>query len=690
MTDTRGFLLWMRRPFVGLLLTLLGCLVLLGVVPAPLTDAMDRHLYDGRLQSRVGTPDPQVIIVDIDEPSLAVHGHWPWSRNTMARLLDTLAGAGGAAVVGVDIVFGDFDHDAGADDALARMLRRRPVVLGYYFTSDRAGMERGSLPHPAMRTVPPEARSHGVTSWSGYGANLDALQTEAAGAGFFNSLVDPDGVVRALPMLAEYRGQLYESFALSVLRVWLGESQLRLEENQLLIQGERGLMTLPLSSGLSTLIPYTATRGRDAIPGVQVAGTTSDLAARAATESKARFRYVSAGDVLSGRVDPATFKGRIVLVGTSASGLSDLRATPVRALLPGVELHATMISGALDSASHSVKRRSLASQMVATIAVAIVGIVLSFGLPRLGALGAMMLSAVAAGTIWLTGAVAWSNFDLVVPTTTGLFVVAGCALLNLACGYFIEDRARRMVASAFGQYVSPALVERMMGDPGRYASEASENREITVLFVDICGFTQISETMAPEDLREYINAFLTSMTEVVHRYGGTIDKYIGDAVMAFWGAPVDDPQHADHAVAASLSMLEEVQRLNRGFERRGLPPLRVGIGINTGIARVGDMGSRLRRSYTAIGNTVNLASRLESLTRRFAVPIIVGRETMQQARGHRFVSLGPVEVPSISEPVEVHAPAGIDAVMKNDVLSDKEGASSFVGGRLGEAARSRV
>jgi adenylate cyclase len=276
-----------------------------------------------------------------------------------------------------------------------------------------------------------------------------------------------------------------------------------------------------------------------------------------------------------------------------------------------------------------------------------------------------------------------------VPVASGLILVLVVTLLNLAAGYFLEGRARRAVAGLFGEYVSPALVERMMRDPQRYGVAASENRELSILFVDIRGFTRIAETMEPEPLREYINAFLTSMTEVVHRYGGTVDKYIGDAVMAFWGAPIDDPQHADHAVAAALAMLDEVQRLNQSFEVRGLPLIRIGVGINTGVVRVGDMGSRLRRAYTVIGDAVNLASRFEALTKQFDAPIIVGETTVTQARGHSFVELGRARVVGRGEPVRVFAPASLaeQAPMPSD-NSRSDGQSS--GDRLDEGARIRL
>jgi adenylate cyclase len=277
-----------------------------------------------------------------------------------------------------------------------------------------------------------------------------------------------------------------------------------------------------------------------------------------------------------------------------------------------------------------------------------------------------------------------------VPVATPLLLVAAISLLNLAAGYVVEGRARRAVAGLFGEYVSPALVDQMMRDPQRYGSVESENREMTILFVDIRGFTRIAETMQPEQLREYINTFLTAMTEVVHRYGGTVDKYIGDAVMAFWGAPVEDARHADHAVATALAMLDEVQRLNQLFESRGLPLMRVGIGVNTGVVRVGDMGSRLRRAYTVIGDAVNIASRFEGLTKQYDVPIIVGEATMTQARGYSFDELGRAQVSGRAEPVRLFTPSSLAESRTLPHRSNDDGGQSSSVDRLNAGARLRL
>lgn len=643
----RRLLSWLRRPVIGLAFTLAACAGVLGVLPFPVSDALDRLIYDARVRSQAAQPDERVVIVDVDERSLAEVGRWPWQRAAIAELVTRIVDRGGASVMGMDTLFAEPERGSGGDEALAAALQGRPVVLGYYFSSDRGGVTTGLLPAPVMNVGAFAQSGHRITVWSGYGSNLAVLQGAAAGAGFFNPIVDADGVVRALPLLAEYGGQVYESLALAVLRRHLGNASLLLTSERLLLQGERGEAALPLSTGTTALVPFA---GR--------LGGSADGAA-----SGSRFRYVSAADVLAGRVEPEVFRGRIVLLGTSAPGLTDLRATPVHAAFPGVEIHATLIAAALDAAASPllVKRRAESAEAAGLVAILVIGAVLAFALPAIGAVGGVALGLMAAAALWLAAGIGWANFGLVLPVAAGLLLVALLTGFNLAAGYFVEGRARRAVASLFGEYVSPALVERMMRDPRRYERASSENRELTILFVDIRGFTRIAESMEPEPLREYINDFLTAMTDVIHRYGGTVDKYIGDAVMAFWGAPVDDPQHADHAVAASLAMLDEVQRLNQGYEARGMPLMRVGIGVNTGVVRVGDLGSRLRRAYTVIGDAVNLASRLEGLTKQFDAPIIVGESTVRHARGHAFSELGTAQVPGRAEPVRVFMPSTLVA-----------------------------
>ncbi len=632
------------RSIAGMAIVLAFVSVDLGLLHNGGLAALDRELYDGRQRSVAPVLDERIVIVDIDERSLGTHGRWPWDRAKVATLIDTIVERGRPAVVGMDIVFAEKQAEGDDDARLARALADRPVVLGYYFTSNRGAQASGALPTPLFEGEAATELAPRLTHADGYGANLAPLQHAARASGFFNPFlggdVDPDGVIRALPLLASYGDAVYESLAVAVLRQYLrnGTVEVDRRSDTLIVAGERARAALPVSVGFTAMVPVTGRGGPDG----------------------GHFRYVSAADVLAGRIDWTRLHDRIVLVGTTAPGQTDLRATPVSEVFPGVEIHAALISGALDGV---LKQRPDGAAALGAIATALVGGLLALVLPALGVVGAAAATSVGALTLFGANAIAWSNLGLVLPIAASIGAIVALGLFNLVVGWFAEGRARRAVLARFGEYVSPALVEQMAHDPVNWRVADSSNRELTILFADIRGFTRIAETMQPEALREYINTFLTAMTEVIHAHRGTVDKYMGDAVMAFWGAPVDDAEHAEHAVAAALAMQHEITRLSAGFVSRGLPSLAVGIGINTGVVRVGDMGSKLRRAYTVIGDAVNLASRLESLTRRYEVPIIVGETTAQRCRLQRFRELARTTIAGRSESVRIFVPftSGDDA-----------------------------
>ena len=756
---------WLRRALLGLGLTLAATWSSLGGEGLALTESVDRLIYDARLQAVEAAPSDRVVIVDIDERSLAEQGRWPWSRGVLADLAGRLVDRGQVAVVAFDVLFAEAEADGVQDRRLAQVLSGSPAVLGYYFSSDRGGQTTGSLPGAVLQAASIEELGLAITDWNGYGANLPAMQAAARRVGFFNPIIDPDGVVRRLPLLGRHQDQIYESFALAILRTYLGAPPLRLDAERLILAGPRGRIDLPLSEGLSALVPFgrppegvradaghppavsvpssgdspasptalgaaaTGLTGRAVgerpEPGEQQAQADQDTAGarkgatRAAVAAavaaagagmhpgSGRFLNVSATDVLEDRVDWARLKGRIVLIGTSAPGLSDLRATPISRTLPGVEVHAALVDAALrdlrappaggtiagdldgTGAAGPIRQRPVGTALIDAVAVGLVGTVLALAMPAVGALGTLALAAVGLGALAAWNELAWSGFGWSLPVATGLLLVLGLGVMNLGFGHLLEGRARRAVAHLFGAYVSPDLVDQMTRNPARFARMSSENRELTIMFTDIRGFTRIAESMEPTDLREYINDFLTAMTEVIHRHHGTVDKYIGDAVMAFWGAPLEDPAHADQAVAAAYAMLDEVERLNRVNARRGRPPLVIGIGINTGIACVGDMGSRLRRAYTVLGDAVNLASRIESLTKQFGAPVIVGETTARRATGHEFRELAQVSVTGRTEQVRIYVPRiGDEAPIPGQILSclTRPEAAAQIGAELVDGA----
>ena len=626
-----------RRLVLGVGLVAMAIACELGYVALPLVDTLDRYLYDTRLRLQPPKPNTRVLIVDVDERSLREQGRWPWSRETLGKLVQTIARDGGARAVGFDMVFAE--PQAQQDPALMRALTGAPVALGYYFSSELGAVSTGLLPAPVWPASVLHERRLSVTTWNGYGANVVPLQRVARSGGFFNPVVDRDGVVRSLPLLAEYRGQLYESLAVSLLRLYYGNAPLTLRADGLhadsLGFGPSGEQArVPISDGTTALVPFQGRGG----PGAS------------------RFRYVSATDVLEGRIEPRLFRDRIVLVGTSAPGLTDLRATPVSEVYPGVEIHASLIAGALEG---TIRTRPVESPLVSAVAIALVGGTAAFAMATAGVVGVAAIMLVGLSTLLAWNAIAYAHLGWVVSLACGVLALVMVAVTNLVAGYVTEGRSRRAVIGLFGQYVAPQLVERMASDPDNFVLE-SQNKELTILFADIRGFTRMAESMEPQQLRDYLNRFLTAMTEVIHTYNGTVDKYIGDAVMAFWGAPVDDPMHADHAVAAALAMQREVDRLNREFEMLGWPRLTVGIGINTGVVRVGDMGSKLRRAYTVIGDAVNLAARLEGLSKKYELPIVIGDATRRAVRGIALQFVAQSEVLGRTEPVGVWQPVALD------------------------------
>ena len=398
-------------------------------------------------------------------------------------------------------------------------------------------------------------------------------------------------------------------------------------------------MRLPIDANGSVLVPY---RG----PGGAEGGS---------------FRYVSAADVLNGKLAAGELKGKIVLVGATAPGLQDLRSTPVGAAFPGVEVHANIISGLLD---HRLPEKPDYAAGYDVLVVAIAGLVLAFGLSVVSAARAVLIAAATVAVVVGLNTWLYVSLGLVLPLAAALVMCAVAVVLNLSWGYFIEARKRRSLARLFGTYVPPQLVQEMLASPGRYTMGAV-SKELTVLFCDMRGFTEMSENMAPVALQQFLNRVFSRLTEIISAHRGTIDKYMGDCVMAFWGAPVDMSDHADLAVAAALEMAAAVHAINDEHRATGQPPISVGIGINTGVMSVGDMGSTVRRSYTVVGDAVNLASRLESLSGIYGAEVVVSDATRRAAPGFVWQELDLVGVKGRAQSVTIFAPLGrADATAK--------------------------
>jgi adenylate cyclase len=610
-----------------------------GVWPLRVIDRLQLALDDARLRATLpGTRDERIVIVDIDERSLAEIGRWPWGRDRIAALADELFVRQKVAVVGFDIVFSEPDANEGLallerlaagdpalrptlealrgeldrDARLARALAGRPAVLGHYLSNAPGAVQVGRLPaSPFGAASAVDLSGAGATRWHTYAASIDVLARAAPAGGFFNALPDGDGQVRAMPLVAEVAGQGTETLALAMLRRQLGETALELVRDgagpasavAVVQDGHR--LAIPVDSRLTVRIPYRGAPGPDG----------------------GSFAYVSAADLLKGRVAAGRLEGRLVLIGSTAPGVYDLRSTPVAQVYPGVEVHASLLSGLLDGRTVVEPDWARGYEIVQLLLVAALLLLM---LPRLGPVAAISTTLGTAAA--LVGIDGWFYrvHRLALPIATALLLTAAVFAIVTSWGYVVEGRRRRTLARLFGSYVPPELVSQMARDPQPHDMRA-ENRVLSVMFCDMRNFTSVSEALPPQELRALINRFFSVMTLAIRDQRGTLDKYIGDAIMAFWGAPLNDEAHAQRAVAAALDMVARMAPLNAELGARGLPGIGLGIGINTGLVCVGDMGSQVRRSYTVMGDAVNLASRIEALTRLYGVDILVGESTREAA-----------------------------------------------------------
>ena len=655
-----------------------------GVRPLHVVTALDLAIADARLRAfMLRTLDPRIVIVDVDEKSLAEIGRWPWGRDKLAALADELFDNQHAAVVGFDMLFAEPDTSSGLpalerlaagsppiaaaiaplragldfDARFARALQDRNVVLGYYLANARDGRRTGLLPAPVFDAALLQGKPIAFTQWDGYAANLPLLARAAPVAGYFNNVPDADGLVRGVALIAELDGKHYEPLALAMYRAftggpavlpgfpperWLPRDYSALQ-SVLLVQG-REVQAIPVDAWARVRVPY---RG----PGGPRGGA---------------FEYVSATDLLNHRIAADRLGGKLVLVGSSAPGTYDQRATPVDEVYPGVEVHASLLSGLLDGRLPVQPDWASSFEVLQLLLVAAA---LTWALPRLRALrGAQFAGGLGIALVALdVGAYRFEG--LLLPLASALLLTALVYVGSTVWGYIVEGRSRRSLARLFGSYVPPELVDEMARDPARYDMRA-ENRELTVMFCDMRNFTHVSELLAPAEVRGLVNSFFSTMTGAIREHRGTLDKYIGDAIMAFWGAPLADPAHAANATRAALAMIARLAALNAELRGRGLPEVGLGIGLNTGTVCVGDMGSSMRRSYTVMGDAVNLASRIEGLTRHYGVDLLVGEDT-RSAVGEpvaagagevwRWVEVDRVRVKGKRRPVTLFTPVVVAA-----------------------------
>lgn len=646
---------WPRFFGVALSLAVLG-LSLISPTPVWLK-RLDYLIYDLRFNAGLELKAPPelptpIIIVDIDEASLAQEGHWPWSRQRLAKLVENLAQAG-AVVIGFDVVFSEAERNpltqlqqllpeakklpeqwrdqVDADRYFAQSLSGTEAVLGFFFLDD-AKIQTGQLPKPVYE-LPNNNRSYVLIQKAGFAANIPSLQQAAAG-GFVTTFTDIDGVVRRTPLIIQHQNKLYPSLDLAMAMNYL------LVDNIAISSAAVGHIEALRSVTLGDLPVRTDARGQVTVP------------YRGEAHS---FPYYSAKDILNGQFPVDAFTGALVLVGTSTIGLADLRTTPVSTQYPGVEVHANVLAGLLTGNFPYQPEWQAGAQV---FQILVVGALLAWLLPVLAPISAMLfglmiLLAVVGGNFY-----AWQALGMDLPLASAILLVFLLSVFNLAYGFLIENKNRKKIRGMFDQYVPPAHIERMLAKNNE-RHFAGESKELTVLFSDVRSFTSISEKLSASELKQLLNAYFTPITKSIFDHDGTIDKYVGDMVMAFWGAPLEDKNHAHKAVACALAMQKILARLRTEFTAQGWPEIHAGIGINTGTMNVGDMGSIYRRAYTVLGDAVNLGSRLESITKYYGVPILVSESTKNSAPDFVYRFVDCIQVKGKEEPVKVYEPLGL-------------------------------
>lgn len=662
-----------------LLLALLAATVMLSFSDTRWREQVRNFTFDNYNILKPRIPSDRIAIVDIDEASLAEVGQMPWPRTIMADLVTNLNEMG-AAVIAFDIVFAEpdrssphamaerFQHLDGFGDVLPRLKdlpdndtvfglaigRANNVVTGFSFTNemtDVTARQKGIFRGKNVERFVPNLR--------GISTNLKEIDKYSAGNGSFFVSTDTDGIIRRVPMLVAHKRadsnivSTYPSLALEIVRV---------------LDGERGGRVMLEDEQYAQLDP-----SRFGIEGIML-GKDRFIQTNARGEFIVHFAksnpdwYIPAHEILDKTYPAENIKDKIILIGTSAVGLKDIRSTPLNTFLPGVEVHLNIVDQILQG---KYLDRSIEAEGLEAVAIFLTGLFIILCAPFIGALSQALIVFVVVGGIIYGGWYAFDTHGMLIDVMYPSLALLAIFMLSTILTYLRTEQEKTQVRDAFGHYISPAFMEELTKNPDKLKL-GGEIRELSVMFTDIRSFTTISEGLTPEELIALMNDFLTPMSDLVMQNRGTIDKYMGDAMMAFWNAPLDVEEHAALACKTALGMQAALDPINEAVrakaEELGKPPvlLQAGIGINTGPCAVGNMGSRQRFAYSTLGDAVNLASRLESQTKNYGVGILIGEETYKRAPGFAMLELDLLRVKGKSEPVRVYA-----------LLGDEEMASSM-------------
>ena len=664
---------------VSITASLTVLILVLFFVGVPFLDLMELKTFDLRFKSRgIRSPTPEVVLAVIDEKSVKTEGRWPWPRSKMAKLVDLLS-RDGAKVIGFDVVFAEPDEsstlqfiehldqqikslgidtpemrtfvqrslsEANNDLRLADSIKGSPakVVLGYFFHMSQADLDYQVDQQDRNRRLSQISNSrYPITIYEEQPMALDPyihayapqpnialLSTASDSSGFFNMLPDEDGAVRWIPLVIQCGPDTHAPLCVQTVWHYLDQPQLMVQVATHGIEGIRiGKRFIPTDENGQMLINYLG--------------------------PERTFPQHPITDILQGRVPKGTFKDKIVLVGATAIGIYDVRNTPFSGVFPGVEIHATAIENIL---TNQFLDKPKWTKIYDVLAILIISLAVGIVIPRLraikGALFAMGLFVVhIVGGQWLfSHAALWVN--MVYPLVTLVLLFTSFTIYH----YLTEERERKKIRGAFSHYVTSSVVNEMLKDPEKLKLGGAK-RDLSVLFSDIRGFTTISEGMTAEDLVHLLNEYLTVMTDIVFKYEGTLDKYMGDALMAIYGAPLDQHDHPRRACHSAIEMMEGLKKLNEKWIREGKTPLDIGIGINTGMMMVGNMGSEQLFDYTVLGDAVNLSSRLEGANKTYQTNILISEFTYERVKqDFTCMELDSVRVKGKRLPVKIYQLVG--------------------------------
>ena len=633
---------------------------------------MELKALDLRMFSRGKLPPGgETVIAAIDEKSLSELGRWPWPRTNLAQLIDKLKRYG-AKAVGFDIVFSEPDQNsslktiidlskevkkigiqdksvqgllnrkkmtADTDTALAESITRaKNVTLGYFFyrykkeavhiSEEEIEASAENIANSRYQMIKGETAPGDDVFVHAYSAvpNLKPISDAAENSGYFNAFPDSDGTLRWSPLVIKFQNDYFLPLSLSLLLQYLDWPMLTLKMAGYGIEGVKiGDIDIPTDESGRMLINYLG--------------------------PAQTFPHHSISDIINGRLSPDNFKNKIVIIGATAIGIYDMRVTPFSAVYPGVEIHANVIDNILH---RNFLRQSVFTSFLDVCAIIVFGLIVGIVIPRVNAVRGVVLSLLIVTAFIVINTFIFSHFNVwlnvIYPALTMITIYLGITVYR----YITEEREKKKIRGAFQYYLTASVINEMLKDPSKLKL-GGDKKDLTVLFSDIRGFTTISEKLTPEELVHLLNEYLTAMTKVVFKYDGLLDKYIGDAVMAVFGAPLDQPDHALRACRTALGMMEELKKLQKKWAEEGKPVLDIGIGINSGDMVVGNMGSDMRFDYTVVGDMVNLGSRLEGINKEYGTNIVISEYTYNDVKDVLFCrELDSVIVKGRKLPVKIY------------------------------------